>query len=135
VHFSNKTQLTGLHLYRCHGVTHKGLEILGKLCQLTELEIHEANSDRGLKPLISLENLKVLRLCNCKWIKDDDLSVLCSLKKVETLDLSGSSITDRGLAYLKELPALREVNLFECSHVTPNGIAQLKLGKNLVVSK
>ena len=36
---------------------------------------------------------------------------------------------------LKELPALREVNLFGCSLIIPAGIALLKQKKDLVVSK
>ena len=49
----------------------------------------------------------------------------------EELELTGTKITDAGLAQLKDLPGIKALNLRRCAAITDNGFAALKDLPNL----
>ena len=56
---------------------------------------------------------------------DDDLRPLEGLKKLELLNLAHTLVTDAGLAHLRGMTALRELDLTGRSGVTDAGLASL----------
>jgi beta-lactamase regulating signal transducer with metallopeptidase domain/Leucine-rich repeat (LRR) protein/tetratricopeptide (TPR) repeat protein len=62
---------------------------------------------------------------------DADLAALKDVQQITRLDLSDSSVTDAGLARLKEMTGLRELSLNNCTNITDVGLINLKDCKNL----
>ena len=60
------------------------------------------------------------------WIGDIDLRRLAGLDKLERLALAQTHVTDSALAIVGTLPALRELDLFFCEHVTDAGASALR---------
>ena len=65
------------------------------------------------------------------WIGDIDLNRLAGLERLERLALAQTHVTDRALAVVGSLPALRELDLFFCEHVTDAGASELRRAKKL----
>lgn len=65
------------------------------------------------------------------WISDIDLEKLRGLERLESLALAQTHVTDSALAAVASLPALRELNLFFCEHVTDAGASQLRRARHL----
>ena len=65
------------------------------------------------------------------WIGEIDLWRLEGLQRLERLDLAQTHIADPALAVLSKLPALRELSLFFCEHVTDAGAAQIRHARGL----
>lgn len=65
------------------------------------------------------------------WVSDGDLLELTRMPKLERLDLSRTRISDKGLAYLKTAPALREVNLAYAERIGDPAHAVIKEWKHL----
>jgi Leucine-rich repeat (LRR) protein/beta-lactamase regulating signal transducer with metallopeptidase domain/tetratricopeptide (TPR) repeat protein len=62
---------------------------------------------------------------------DADLATLKDVQQITRLDLSDSSVTDAGLARLKEMTGLRDLYLNNCTNITDAGLINLKDCKNL----
>lgn len=93
-------------------------------------------TDEGVASLCSLENLRALSADadnpayrdgkSSPQISDDAINSLAKCHKLEYLDLSGSRLSDAGLARLASaLPSLRVLGV-EYSKVTENGLAALR---------
>ena len=65
------------------------------------------------------------------WVSDGDLLELARMPKLQRLDLSRTRISDKGLAYLKTAPALREVNLAYAERIGDPAHAVIKEWKHL----
>lgn len=65
------------------------------------------------------------------WVSDGDLLELARMPKLQRLDLSRTRISDKGLAYLKTAPALREVNLAYAERIGDPAHAVIKEWKQL----
>jgi hypothetical protein len=87
-------------------------------------EIGIGVTDRGLKELASLRQLRMLSLAYTP-VTDSGLKALISLKQLRTLDLSGTKVTDKGLKTLASLKHLRELSLHG-TEVTDAGVKQLR---------
>lgn len=81
-----------------------------KQLRLLELDYLELPTDE-LLGLQRLENLQELSLHVVKSVDDDTLKMLGRLTQLQTLRLSGSSITDTGLEHLATLSDLRILGL------------------------
>ncbi len=65
------------------------------------------------------------------WVSDGDLLELARLPKLERLDVSRTRISDKGLAYLKTAPALRDVSLAYAERIGDPAHAVIKEWKQL----
>jgi internalin A len=65
------------------------------------------------------------------WVTDTDLRKLAEYPALATLDLSLTHITDEGLAELKNLRNVTDLNLYYSENVTDQGIAAIKDWKKL----
>jgi hypothetical protein len=104
-------------------ITDKGLYHLRKLPHLQALYLNKtAVTGVGLS---YIPNLELLNLGNCP-VTDAGIEKITSLKKLRWLSLDGTLVTDAGLLKLIHIPTLEVVDLVNCQHVTPEGIAQLQ---------
>ncbi len=65
------------------------------------------------------------------WVTDADLRRLLEYPELATLDLSLTHITDEGMAEIKNLPNITDLNLYYSEYVTDQGIAAIKNWKRL----
>jgi hypothetical protein len=65
------------------------------------------------------------------WVSDGDLLELARMPKLQKLDLSRTRISDKGLAYLKTAPVLRDVNLSYAERIGDPAHAVIKEWKQL----
>ena len=60
------------------------------------------------------------------WIGDIDVNRVAGLAGLERLSLAQTHVTDDALRVVAALPALRELNLFYCEHITDAGASTLR---------
>ncbi len=72
--------------------------------------VAQAKAER-LRELLEREDTTALDLSGVRDVTDDTLEAIGRLTRLETLNLSGTSITDAGVAHLRGCDALRDVNL------------------------
>jgi internalin A len=65
------------------------------------------------------------------WVTDTDLRKLVEYPALTTLDLSLTHITDEGMAELKNLRNVTDLNLYYSEYVTDQGVAAIKDWKRL----
>ncbi len=65
------------------------------------------------------------------WVTDTDLRKLVEYPALTTLDLSLTHITDEGMAELKNLHNIADLNLYYSEYVTDQGVAAIKDWKKL----
>jgi hypothetical protein len=65
------------------------------------------------------------------WVTDTDLRRLAEYPQLATLDLSLTHITDEGMAELKNLRNVTDLNLYFAEYVTDQGVAAIKDWKKL----
>jgi len=65
------------------------------------------------------------------WVTDTDLRKLAQYPALTTLDLSLTHITDEGMAELKNLHNVTDLNLYYSEYVTDQGLAAIKDWKKL----
>jgi len=108
-------QLERLSL-RSKKVTISGLSHLNAFKNLTDLEVgrfEQDNSGLDISGLIKLERLNFeLFRKGSDSVRDEDLACLVKLKNLRRLVIGGvksSTVTDAGIAHLKDLPNMREL--------------------------
>ena len=128
--------LTYLYLGNGTQVSVSGLKSLNNLKRLKNLtlkDIHQDNtSTMDISGLTELENL-TLSLYTRRDVKNDsfrnsqDWACLANLTKLDTLQISGMGIEDKGIQYLSNLKNLRFLNIYCAgeSSITDDGIKQL----------
>lgn len=82
-------------------------------------------SDGLLARIAELEHVTRLDLEGSRQLTDDGLAALARMPQLRELDLSGCTITDRGLAVLRSLPGLRRFDLRWHGGISDAGIAHL----------
>jgi len=70
-----------------------------------------------------------LNIHPCWPTKDEELKVISELKRIQSLSLYATSITDDGLRHLENMPALKELWMIEASKVTDDGLERLRRAK------
>ena len=85
------------------------LKEVSKLQNLTHLYLHTTKiTDDGLKELAKLQQLQQLNLMFPAQITDEGLKEMAKLQKLEWLSLTGTKVTEAGVAELKKaLPNCR----------------------------
>jgi hypothetical protein len=71
------------------------------------------------------KGLLSLTLRRCYWFGDTGARHMSSLQYLQKLDVSGTYITNRGMAHLSKMPALTDLALNSCLSVTDPGLACL----------
>jgi len=118
-------KLTSLSLFGTK-VTDAGVRFLEPLENLEKLEIGNTElSDKGLKHLAALRKLSSLRLHSCRNLTDVGLKNLAPLDKLTSLDVSATAVSDEGVP---ALAALRNLTTLELSgtQMTDAGVARLR---------
>ena len=102
--------LKRLELMHDEAIGDSGLTHIKDMKELETLRLVETGlTSKGLGSLKELTNLRLIDL-SMNRINDDDLKALLSLRKLEEVDLSGTSVTDKGLRILRDnLPSLKRV--------------------------
>lgn len=92
-------------------LTEAGLDAISTLKELQHLRLDGTGiSSRGLEKLKTLVKLERLDLQACNRITDDALPVLDSLRSLRLVDVTGTRMTDAGIAALRQArPDLRVV--------------------------
>lgn len=117
-------------------ITNAGLKSLVPLRTLAaiDLEICESVTDAGLLHLGQVTSLRALNLGKTGFeptkISADGLQHLKNLRELTVLDIHGNSIDDSSLTALQQFPKLEELNLSRTS-VTDKGLPHLLALKNL----
>jgi hypothetical protein len=123
-----------------------GLAALAQVLPLSSLEINKpmernrighANATgtaraRVLSVLQSIRSLKELMLTNWyDFLSDADLGYIGKMRELQFVSLDGASRIDAGLAHLRDMTELRELDLGWCHSITDNGLAHLRNLKKL----
>jgi Leucine-rich repeat (LRR) protein len=93
-----------------------------------EVIMGQRTSDRDLSVLASLKYVRIVML-NLTDVKGPGLAQLKNMPKLENLDLTKSAITDEGLVYLNGL-AIKDLSL-AATKITDEGVIQLQHLTNL----
>ncbi len=158
VHLKQIKGLKSFYIIGSPHVTDRGIAMLAELDQLEELSLDShLISDRGVDRIADIRSLKKLTLWGTHGMKitdqglkrfgqlpnlknlgfggffnylsaipitDEGLANLKTLKSLEELDLRGTKITDEGLKTLKSMAGLRILNLYK-TQVTDGGLEAL----------
>jgi hypothetical protein len=107
-------KLKKLTLYgKCNGLNDETLPLLARLSELEELSSDGIMvTDRGLKALTKLPNLKAMNFFHPSWGSKDftgaGVAQWTEMPKLERLTIAGSPFNDEGMAAVGQLTQLRE---------------------------
>jgi len=127
-------QLQYLKINWNHNITPKGIRYLSSLTNLLGLQLSHCSgvSDDSLKWLCNLTNLQQLSFYNNYQLGDEGVEHIASLSNLKQLDLSGcSQISDRGVQMLTRLTNLKQLDLGRCHAITIEGAQFIKKLPNL----
>ena len=106
-----RPELRKLDLSAARHVTDRGMEHVGRLTRLSELDLSNTwITDAGLAQLAGLSELQSLKLCSTA-VTGAGLKNLAGLSQLQTLDLSDAELTPEGLDALAALPHLKSLVL------------------------
>jgi Leucine-rich repeat (LRR) protein len=101
------------------------LRVVGKLTQLTHLNLGDTAIGTGLVYLKDLRSLKYLNLAMNRHPQlDRHLTNIADLTEIEELYLGGPTMTDQALVHLTKMTKLKKLHLSQ-SNVTGSGLANL----------
>lgn len=83
-------------------------------------------TDAVLDRLTRLDLVTSLHLEGSRRVSDEGLKHLARIPRLERLNLTGCSMSDQGLAVLRQLPELREFYLYHHGAISDAGLVQLK---------
>jgi Leucine-rich repeat (LRR) protein len=123
--------LTSL-MFGDHHLTDAGLKYLTGLKKLTHLSLcwpaqkHGGKiSDDGMDEIAKLTSLESLDL-RATQVTDVGIGKLLGLPRLKTLELNNTAITNAGLLSLQKLGSLTKVSVFNCKHITAQGVNEFK---------
>lgn len=118
--------LQSVSLWDCKLITDRGLQPLGELQNLEQLDLANMNTtDEGLVHLAGMVRLTELNLSGTA-VTDAGMKHLQGLRSLEWLRLNETDITDAGIDALAGLPSLKVLTLVG-TRCTPQGIQRLKI--------
>jgi RNA polymerase sigma factor (sigma-70 family) len=82
-------------------------------------------TNEQLERISRLDHLKYLDIRDSASVNDEGMRHLSRLQRLEQLDLSGTSITDRGLAVLRDLTQLKAFEVRHHGGVSDEGVSHL----------
>ena len=125
-HLKVMTNLTGLTLSGCETVTNVGIAQLTSLSNMETLELRATGvTGDVLVNLKKLPRLRILLLSDCDFTPEA-LENLAGLTQLTELELSGAGINDAKLAHFKGMPNLKHLDLSRNVGLTGAGLTQLK---------
>ena len=84
-------------------MTEKGVAAVASLRNLRRLKLEDLSvSSRELGGIKDLSRLERLDLQDCRHVNDDAIPLLSSVSSIRVLDVSGTAISDTGLAQLRK---------------------------------
>jgi internalin A len=124
-HLSALSSLRSLALNNTE-VTDIGISSLSQLQQITHLDVGLTRiTDEAIATISLFDKLDTLDVHETR-VTDVGLGLAVrSLPRLQSLNLSGTSITDMGLSQLKGLKHLWELHLWGCSDITVVGLSAL----------
>lgn len=132
VNISHLVSLEALALDGCRCLTDRSLVAISNLYQLNKLDLSQCDllTDDGLEHLEELEMLEELSFGWCRSITDHGLNIISRQpgrsSALRILRLARCPISDDGVAHIRLLSALEELDLNGCS-----SIGSVRLGKTL----
>ncbi|MBN2590117.1 MAG: hypothetical protein JXA96_09655 [Sedimentisphaerales bacterium] len=147
---SNLTQLESLYIHWLKEITDEGVSYLKNIPNLKKLDIGNAKltdkamlditqiqsleslylppygiSDKGMKNISELENLKFLSVCRGgKELTDESLSYIGQLN-IETLQIGGAAFSDEGMKNIAKLTNLKDLSIFFANQLSDKGLVEL----------
>lgn len=120
-------EIQELTAIECDAVSDRALSILAKQQVLTGINLARIKSttEKGIAALCDCVSLKELQVYETSGVTDESLSRISALVNLEFLAIRGTSVSDRTLAVLAELPKLAKVNVCYCSNITLAGLERL----------
>ncbi len=123
-------RLTAVRLDHCN-VTAVQLQMLNQI-PLKLLGLSDSKGpESGRLSLDAHNELTDLELSGCHWIRDEDLAPLAKLPKLESLSLTGTSISNSGLQKLAASSSLLRINLSACPQLNDETLKTLQVLTNL----
>jgi hypothetical protein len=104
------SNLATLQLDRCPVLIDEDLAEIGKLSNLTYLQLQGSITNAGLHSLTALPKLEHLTLTSCK-ISCPGYEQIAKIQSLKRLELHYAQITATGLSYLSVLPKLQALSL------------------------
>lgn len=123
-----------LNLENLEDLTDKQLLSLVQACpHLQTLNVSGTKiSEKGLKFLTELRELKNLNLSECGHIRDEGIQLISQMNTLETLDLSSCpNITDKSLELIGEMKSLKSFNIKHNQRFTEEGFKSIAHLSNL----
>lgn len=112
-------------------VTAKGLSYINK-AKLKGFGFYNCSVDDAVIPaVLQFKNLTQVALSDCKGITDSGAVKLAVLKNLETVDLAGTSVSNKTAAAIAGLPRLLTV-LLDDTDVTDAGLRQLSRSRSII---
>ena len=99
----------------------------------TAFHAHGLMTDGMMPRLAQIEHITRLTLGGSRQLTDEGVRHLARMPQLEHLELSGASVSDRGLEVLRHLPNLRTLQLGWHRSVTDAGLAHLRSCERLEV--
>ncbi|HIE97458.1 MAG TPA: hypothetical protein EYG03_30185 [Planctomycetes bacterium] len=125
--------ITGLRALSLAGSEFNGADLsaLDRLPELQTLNLSRTQGAAGVLSSVNLTSIETLKLNDCSWVDDDLLLLLQKFSTLQTLEVSGSQITDDGINRLLQLPKLRWLNLSGCEGIGTDSLRVLSGVSNL----
>jgi len=118
--------LQAVDLSLCTRITDRSLHALAR-CSLTELGLHGCTgcTPQGAMAVLGCETLVSVTLSDTNCVNDEVTRALVKLKRLETLSVANTLITDGGVASFSGVPKLRVLILSGCTKITDYAIKSL----------
>ena len=124
---SHTTRIGNEFVTTCDAFRDSDLASLSGLTNIEDLSLTGPGiGDDGFKYLASLTNLKHFQIGGSVDLTDDGLKHLANMRRLDSLTIHNSRITEQGLAYLYPLKTLHIIRIKSAMPVSVQAIARLR---------